>query len=324
MKISVDYINRLARLDDNSLNELKELILEYPNIMNVLKEKVSMWHDGWEIFSTSATDVLSNGNLLIKPLSELESIITKHKDIIKNMVDLKFLHFVYDTFYDVNKRCDLLNAIDDIIKNKNLVMDNMTKFMGLGIKDFEYNTRDNIDGRYAIYINYNPDTSFKECSYGSDGVCSDGIKKWMHQFGYYYYFELTNAKYVIVYKKRIDDRYNEVEVIVNDLNFDTNTLPNACELYDLSVVPYVDYEETKEQTALLKHNNIKSDLLKESKKMEKLFNLYISNSANCPKGTLSVNDLALLISIRNDLSLFINKLEKKDKGKILERRKDNE
>ncbi len=325
MKISVSYIKGLAKLDDNSLNEIKELIQEYPNIIDILNDKVTRWHKGWEIFSISVTDVLSNGNLLIKPLSELESIINKYKDIIVKLIDLNFLPTVYDTFYDEKKRCDLLNAIDDIIKNKNLVMENMNKFIELGIKDFEYNLRDNIDGRYAIYINYNPDTSFKESSYGSDGVCSDGIKKWKHQFGYYYYFDLENAKYAIVYKKRIDDKYNDIYVIVKDLKFDTNTLPNNRELYDLSVVPYVDYQKTKEQTALLIHNNIKSDLFKESKKLEKILNAYIDNSANCPKGTLSINDLVLFLSIRNDLSTLISKIdEKKEKGKVLERRKDNE
>ncbi len=324
MKISVDYINKLARLDDDSLNEIKELISEYPNIMRVLKEKVTMWHDGWEIFSISTTDVLSNGNLLIKPVSDLESIINKYKNIIAKLVDLNFLHFVYDTFYNENKRNDLLNAIDDIIKDKKIVIDNMNKFMDLGIREFEYNSIDSLDGRYAIYINYNPDTSFKENSYGCDGVCSDGVKTWKHNFGYYYYFDLDNAKYVIIYKKRFDDRYNEIEVIVNDLNFDTNTLPNGRELHELSIAPYVDYQEVSLQTALLKHNNLESDLIIESNKIERLLNLYINNSANCPKGTLSLNDLALLISIRNDLSLFISKLDNKENGKVLKRRKDNE
>ncbi len=325
MKISVDYINRLAILDNNSLNKLKHFVYDYSSRLQMLRENDDFFLDTWYIFNeTVQLELTGNIDYRIKPEKNLQNCIKNHVKVLYKVDELGILNSIYDTFHDKAALKVLLTIIDTLIEDRKLVKNNMEKFMDLGIKSFDFQPYRNIDGTFQS------DMSIREKDkniYAIDGAYSDGVKNIRKGYSNTYYIEVKNAKYVIEYFKRVDG-YNEIVVKVNNLRFNTATLPSKEELYDVNIIPtYFASMKMSNENALKKHMTMTDDLIQECHKLRTMLNTYIDN---CPDGELSFDNMVTIYGVRNDISEFLQILEpldkeyKKGKSKTLGRVKKDE
>ncbi len=324
MKVSVDYINRLAILDNNSLYELKRFIDNYSSWSRILNKNDAFFNNSWYAFEATVHIELSDGEYYFsKPVSEVLKCIREYKKILSKVDDLGILKSVYQTFNDDNARNAMFSIINALIVDRNCVKNNMEKFMDLGITDFEFNPYRNLDKSYKSYIDV---SSEDRTLYAVNGVYSDGIRTLRKDCGNICYLGVKDAKYVIEYYKIKDGRY-KINVNVRNLRFNAKSLPTKEKLCDINVIPdYFNYDEVLKEFDSKKCKELTIGIIGKCDNLKKALSDYLNN---CPKGELSADNIADINDISNYLSHFIDAIkpiddkDRRGKSRTLERKNKN-
>ena len=158
------------------------------------------------------------------------------------MLVMKYLLFI---------KCYCINNYPD----KQKIIDNLNKMKEIGINEFELCIGENFDGKYIIKIQENINESTMAAKkYCIQGYCTDTPRQNIEEIeSGVYAFDIKKAKYIIKYIKGSLSQ-DKVIMKVNSLNFDKETLPKKEELYNISVLPNIDFIKIKQQKQVVDFN----------------------------------------------------------------------
>ncbi len=223
--ISVKLAKRLLILENEELDCIQQFITEF-------QEKKLVW-------DAKSPDKFSLSKKQKKAMTGYEDLVC----LVKKHNQLNALSgFMY---YQGNQ--ELLKEFVGYIKTLKKKMPAsqiLFKLKELGIHEFQYSPRKDLDTRYSEKYQAHA------CGKGTfdvRGVWSDGQKEWFSQIvddGCS--FKLHNANYIIEYYKG----YKEPKQImtVRNLEFDASSLPTSDDLYNTEVYPEIDYEVVEAKT----------------------------------------------------------------------------
>lgn len=261
-EIDLDLAIGLATLDEKALTQLKNFSKDYI-LYCCGSERISRV-SGKEPLSVEEFIRYCRNKLKISKNNEIKdfeermyywSLLNFYKSLLSQLMRMddevikKFFVAIdqgTDSFYQL---CEYILYNYD---KQDLILKNLEKLKEIGISRFIFDECAVLDGDYTIVVLENREMSKQgKKVYGVKGVACDGEKVWFDQVdddGYD--FKSIGSSYVISYIKGtafLDD----VKMIIRSLGFDSKTLPTREELFDLEVLPEVDFELINKKTRVV-------------------------------------------------------------------------
>lgn len=236
MMIDTIYPKKMLELSERDFYKFYGFITEF----EVLKsEKEFSFPD----FEDACNYVLGkSGGFSFIYKKEYRDFASKHKFFIDYFYD------ILDKFYYHSYHVEMYEYLKENFCEKDSVLLILNRLIDLKIYTFDFRPCETFNKDLEITIKKSPTNEV--VGFSTDGKMTFGPRKKVAFEWYCYPVSLTDASYVIKYRKE-EGLYNKVKMVVSGLLFDIDTLPTYEELYDITVFPYVDYFESMYKTMLL-------------------------------------------------------------------------
>ena len=188
--------------------------------------------------------------------------IDKYRDLLKVITANDLLNDIkYLISFNSSKKTFLqfLSYLEKSYENKDKMNININKIQEIGISKFVF-SQEPLEKNFIVVERK------QDIRYQIKSIYSDGKQSWLrHEKGYS--VEVDNHSYIIKYHKESSFGLHSVEMLLNSLEFDTDTLPSYEELHDINVWQHIDRKRIKEKSDAIDNIN---KLLLDADMIEKL------------------------------------------------------
>lgn len=346
IRINIDSAIALANLSIEAREDYLSFVSDFIDYMNMINRKNVMFKKenkyNFEVddfLALCQRKLIGNKNIKVKSPLKLYyiSLINNHKifleEILKNIVEFYKLYY-NGTLTDMvlsERFVDYLNSVDDfdlIVKN------NLEKIKDIGIDKITLIDGIDLDGNYAMSVMKNPN-KFEDgdIRYMIIGTLSDGnITNEDKLDDSTYTYDVKDANYIIRFTKGTLCN-DEVDMILNSLIFDFNSLPSKEVLTDSKVLPDFDFKkidlQCKAVEMLYLYDNVVTLSKELNKGIDKLLKFLNNNNCNMQYLELLMHSTdgqvlsKILENRENEVSLELNKYVSNDTVKRLMMKKRN-
>lgn len=223
LSINIRLTQFILNLKKDDFNNFKGFIIDF--FADFYSENRNYWeYESWakSILEMGKIDIKSNIILFKKGKNEdanfNEDVIYKYSSLLKKIFDNNIFATLFCHISNEDSKSQFLSFIDYLRENynqKEQILKRLQKMSNIGIYDFIYKKDFDLDGTYNIKTGIN----------FSEGIFSDGFKKWLNRTDRSFPVLISGANYIIEYKKQ-GEMYQFITMKLKNFDFDLNTLPS--------------------------------------------------------------------------------------------------
>lgn len=256
--METNIVKKILDLDESDFKQLRNFILELESEISFNKDPFF-----YEFNRVLQRELEKKKFHIFEPPYYL--FIDKYRDLLKKIVKNELLTDIkYFISFNNSKKSffEVLSYLEKNYANKDRIIININKMLEIGILKFNF-SKEISQNRFIVVENK------KDNRYILKSIYSDGEQSWVrHKKGYS--VDVVNPSYIINYHKDNYFGLYNVSMILNNLEFETDTLPSYEELHDINIWQHIDRKSINEKSdaidninKLLKDATITENLLKD-------------------------------------------------------------